>query len=250
MLVIVQSFSNDNLDVFQTRRLRFHHKFNPNNEKLHRIACLSNASVLWISQSKFDNFVFDLEIIINGYNILLFERNRNGGGIACSVRNDVSSTKEIFFPQEVETIFIEIFLSKTKPLAVGVIFCPLSQISFSKTLPEISDTIKKETYTLSIFTINVYLNNKYIFAKCWTTVSSIISKHIFRYQGFCNFFSLKRLISCPGRISYSISTIIYHTLASYSVNVCQKGIINITTADYQPIFGTRKTLRNKTESHK
>ena len=42
----------------------------------------------------------------------------------------------------------------------------------------------------------------------------------------------------------------YHTLASYSDNVCQKGIINITTSDYQPIFGSRKTLRNKTESHK
>ena len=97
MLVIVQSLSNDNLDVFQGRRFCFHHKLNPKNEKLQRIACLSNPSVLWISQSKFGNFVVDLEIIINGYNILLFERNRNGGGIACSVRNDVSSTEEIFF---------------------------------------------------------------------------------------------------------------------------------------------------------
>ena len=119
---------------------------NPNNEKLHRIAYLSNGSVLGISQSKFGNFVFDLEIIINGYNILLFERNRKGGGIACSVRNDVSSTKEIFFAHEIETIFIEIVLSKTKPLAVGVIYCPPSQTRFLETLTEIFnkfDTIKK-----------------------------------------------------------------------------------------------------------
>ena len=152
MLLIVQSLSNDKLDVFEARRLRFHHKLNPNNEKLHRIACLSNASVLWISQSKFENFVFDLGIIINGYNILLFERNRNGGGIACSVRNDVSSTKEIFFSHEVETIFIEIFLSKTKTLAVGVIFCPPSQTSFLKTLTEFLIPSKKKPIHLIILT--------------------------------------------------------------------------------------------------
>ena len=62
------------------------------------------------------------------------------------MRNDVSSTKEIFFAHEIETIFIEIVLSKTKPLAVGVIYCRPSQTRFLETLTEIFnkfDTIKK-----------------------------------------------------------------------------------------------------------
>ena len=89
------------------------------------------------------------------------------------MRNDVSSTKEIFFAHEIETIFIEIVLSKTKPLAVCVIYCPPSQTRRKFLINLIPS--KKETYTLGDFNINLYLNNKYIFGKYWTPVSSIIS---------------------------------------------------------------------------
>ena len=48
-----------------------------------------------------------------------------------------------------------------------------------------------------------------------------------KYQGFCNFFSLKQLTSCPTRISCSSSTINDNILASYPDRVSQKGIIDI-----------------------
>ena len=62
-------------------------------EELRRIACQSNAPVIRISESKLDNSIFDLEIEIDGYNILRFGRNRHGGGVACYVRNNLSFTK-------------------------------------------------------------------------------------------------------------------------------------------------------------
>ena len=67
----------------------------PKIEEFHRIACQSNAAVIGISESKLDNSIFNSEIEIYGYNILRFDRNRHGGGVACDVRNDISSQKEI-----------------------------------------------------------------------------------------------------------------------------------------------------------
>ena len=61
---------------------------------------------------------------------------------------------------------------------------------------------------------------------------------------FCNFFSLKQLISSRTRIICSSSTIIDHILASYPDRVSQRGIIDIRISDHQLIFCTR------TGSHK
>ena len=78
------------------------------------------------------------------------------------------------------------------------------------------------------------------------TVSNTIPYNVQRYQEFCNFFSLKQLISCPGHISW---TIIDHILASYQDRVSQKGINDIGISEHQ-LFFTRKTLKTKTGSHK
>ena len=112
------------------------------------------------------------------------------------------------------------------------------------------DTINKKIYILGDFNLNLYLNNKYVFEKCPTTVSNTTPYKVWKYQEFCNFFSLKQLISCPARINCSSSTIIDYILASYPDRVSQKGIIDIGISDHQPIFCTRKTLKTKTGSHK
>ena len=163
----------------------------PKAEKLCCIACLSNAAVIRISESKLDNSIFNSEIKIDGYNILRFDRARHGEGIACYLRNYVSFMKRNYFPHDIETIFIEISLPKTKPMAVGIVYRPPSQTSLLENMNEHFyklDTINKETYILGDFNINLYLNNKYVFEKCLNTVSNTIPYNVWKYQEFCNFF--------------------------------------------------------------
>ena len=121
-----QTSDNNELNVFKARGFHFIH-ININSlftkiEELCRIAGQSNAAAIGISESKLDNSIFDLEIEIDGYNILHFNRNRQGGWVACYVRNDLSFTKRNYFPHDTETIFIEIFLPKTKPKTVGIVY--------------------------------------------------------------------------------------------------------------------------------
>ena len=162
-------------------------------------------------------------------------------------------TKRNCFPRDIETIFIEIFLPKTKPMTVGIAYWPPSQTSFLETMNEYFyklDTINKEAFILGYFNINLYLNNQYVFEKCSTMFSNTISYDGRNYQEFCNVFNLKQLVSCPTRITCSSSTIIDHNLASYPNRVSQKGIVDIGISDHQLIFCTRKTLKTKTPCHK
>ena len=94
----------------------------------------------------------------------------------CYVRNDLSFTNRNYFPHDSETIFIEIFLHKTKPMTVYSLSTTL-QTTFFETMNEHFyklETINKETYILDDFYINLHLNNKYVFKKCSTTVSNTI----------------------------------------------------------------------------
>ena len=137
---INQTSGNNEWDVFKARGLHFIHiginSLLSKIEELRRIACLSNAAVIGISESKLDIFIFDLEVEIDGYNILHFDRNRHGGGVACYVRNYLSFTKRNYFPHDIETNFIEIFLPKTKPMTVGIVYRPPSQTRFLETMNE------------------------------------------------------------------------------------------------------------------
>ena len=101
-----------------------------------------------------------MEIEIDSYNTLRFDRNRHTEGVACYVRNDLSFTKRNYFPHDIQTIFIEIFLPKTKPMTVGIVYRPPSQTNFLVAMNEHFyklDTINKETFILGDFNINLYL---------------------------------------------------------------------------------------------
>ena len=71
------------------------------------------------------------------------------------------------------------------------------------------------------------------------------------YHEISTFFlsGLKQSIKVPTRITYSSSTIIDHTLASYPERVTQRGVIDIGLSD-QLIYCTRKAPRIKRASHK
>ena len=53
----------------------------PKIDELRYIAKLSNAAVKGIAESELDNCILDSEIQIDNYQILRFDRNRNGGGL-------------------------------------------------------------------------------------------------------------------------------------------------------------------------
>ena len=125
------------------------------------MAWLSIVAVVGISESKLDKSITNSEILIDNYDLLRCDQNRNGGSVACYFRNDFSYTKKSVFPIDIENVFFEIHLPKTKSITVGTAYRPPNQINFIKTLSEHFvklDMTNKETYSLGDFTVNLYHN--------------------------------------------------------------------------------------------
>ena len=68
----------------------------------------------------------------------------------CYIRSDISYFQKQYFTEEIENIFFEILLPKTKPIVVRIIYRSPSQNNFlkirNKSFPSI-DTDAKKTYS-------------------------------------------------------------------------------------------------------
>ena len=107
-------------DIFKIKGLHHLHlnvnSLLPKIDELRYIAKLSNTAVMGITESKLDNCILDSEIQIENYQMFHCDGNRKGGEVASYVINDLSYIEKYFFPEEIENIFFEILLLKTKPI--------------------------------------------------------------------------------------------------------------------------------------
>ena len=114
--------------------------------------------------TKLDDSVLTSEIQISKYHLFRWDRNRNGGGVACYIRNDLNYDVRSRLPK----VIIELLSSITKTVAVGTIYCPPNQTNFmdifNKNLFKV-DTNNVGMYILGDFNINLWWNNHYIFQK-------------------------------------------------------------------------------------
>ena len=196
----------------------------PKFNEIRYLAARTNDAVITISGSKLDETVLQPEIQISNYELLRWDRNRNVGGAACCIRSDIGYLQKHFFPKEIENIFIEVLLPKTKPIIVGIIYRPPNQSNLEIINANFDklDTSTKESYILGDFNINMYHNNKYIVRDDNRNSSKFLSRNIKNYHQFCTMHGLKQLMKSPTRVTCSKSTLIDHILASLFSAVSQK----------------------------
>lgn len=141
---------------------------------------------------------------------------------------------------ELESIFIDILLPKTKPIFLGEVYRPPKQTNFYDIL---------ESVLLSCSSFNTHesivlgdFNTKFHkFAKNCQLLNSL--------KPLCSLFSLTHLIHAHTRISLETSSIIDLILVSDSHNMSQSGAINCCISDHQMIFCTRKVSRQSVGKH-
>ena len=134
-------------------------------DELQEIARKTRATVIGITESKLDGSVLDGEINIDGYKLVRSDRNRHGGGVACYIRNDISFSVRGDFSSEIENIFLDILLPKTKPILIGILYRPPDQSKFLDNLStSISQTCsfnEEEVYILGDLNINLINSQKH-----------------------------------------------------------------------------------------
>ena len=150
---------------FMQRGLHFLHlninSLLPKIDEVRLIANKTNAAVIGIPEGKLDKSVLDGEVGIDGYEIKRCDRDRHGGGVACYIRKGLVFNPRENFSTDIENIFFDIQLPKSKPILVGVVYRPPTASRFlDKLTLAISKTNNfdnKEVYILG--DLNINLNN-------------------------------------------------------------------------------------------
>ena len=61
---------------------------------------------------------------VDGYNFVRKDRNQDGGGVGIYIRKGINFDVRDINDANLETLFIDILLNKTKPFVVGVCYRP------------------------------------------------------------------------------------------------------------------------------
>ena len=201
-------------------------------DELREIARKTRATVIGITESKLDGSVLDGEINIDGYELVRSDWNRHGGGVACCIRSDISFNVRGDFSSEIENIFFDILLPKTKPILIGILYRPPEQSKFLDNLStSISQTCsfnEQEVYILGDLNINLINSQKHT------------PNGIKRYKEFCSLHGIEQLLTLPTRITKNSSSLLDHVLTNSADRISQFGIVNVGLSDHQLIYCTRK----------
>ena len=243
LLLMAGDIESNPGEIFQNLRKRGMHFTHlninsvlPKIDELRLIASETNCAVISISETKLDETVQDEEISVQGYNLIRKDRCRNGGGVACYIRNDIHFNIREELTDEMESIFFDILLPKSKPILIGVIYRPPNQLNF---LNNFSHKLN------SIF--NIKIQEMYILGDINIDKKSPLAK---LYNEICCLHGLKQLITSPTRITNNTSTTLDHILTNSKEKVSDSGVIDVSLSDHQMIFFTRKSTKQKFYKHK
>ena len=234
------------METFSNRGLHLIHlninSLLPKFDKLRYIAERTKAAVIGILESELDSNVLDPEIYIENYEILRFNRNRQGRGLACYIRSGISYKLNSFLPHEIRNITFDILMPHTKTITTGIIYRPPSQSKFldvfKENLPKLN-TSYRQIYFLGKNNTNLFEKGKYVFDKSSSNKKNLDSLTK-KYHKYCTLFGLKQLTKCPILITCSNSAILHHVLATFPDRVSQSGVIDVGISDHQLIYCTRK----------
>lgn len=160
--------------------------------------------------------------------------SRNGGGVCAYIRNDISFTLADYLSvDDLESVWLELLLPKTKPIVIGTCYRPPKQNNFLEFFDTAFKLIRPECEVIILGDFNICMKNKI----------SVLFKN---YCNILNMFSLKQLIAEPTRITASSSSLIDHILCNNEDKVSQSGVIKVGISDHFLTFCTRKTTKENT----
>lgn len=136
--------------------------------------------------------------------------------------------------QDAESVWIELYLPKTKPVLVGVCYRPLDNLGFYTFLETSCSKCKDfgidECVLLGDYSTDYQQVN----------LKSSCSKDL---KLFLHMFDLQQLITTPTRITTTSSTILDLIIVSDCRKISQSGVLDISLSDHQAICCTRKAQK-------
>lgn len=213
-----------------------------------------------VGQMTTENFSFDiigltevftinsmLKYELDGYHDLQYKtRNSNGGGVGLYIKDNlnykVRDDLSVFIPHVIETLFVEICLSKSKSLIAGIVYrpntLPKADIDiFISSISDILDIINRENKMLLLSgDFNIDLLQYDTHGKTRTFIDNCFAS------------GALPIITKPTRITSHSATLIDHVYCNLPISKVKSGIIITDIADHFGTFAILDINQNKLKS--
>ena len=187
--------------------------------------------VLAINVTKIESSITSGLIRVDGYNLERNDRNKNGGGVALYIQNNINYVvRDDLVPNNLEIIAIEISKPKAKPFIVSTWYRPPNSSAdlfrdFENFLRKI-DSEGKES--ILVGDINCDLSS--------APEEPLVSTIQFLYD----IYQYSQLIRHKTRVSKRSATLIDHFITNKAQEITASGVIPITISDHYLVYGIRK----------
>lgn len=136
-------FTEEQISVFASNGLHCFHlnirSLLPKITEVRELARKIKASILCLSETWLDFYITDSEVEIENFVIIRKDRNRQGGGVCIFVKSDIDfNIRQDLVNVNLEAVWIDILLPKSKPILCGVVYRPPNQNDFIQTLEYVS----------------------------------------------------------------------------------------------------------------
>ena len=181
---------------------------------------------------RLDETILSNELEVDGYNLVRLDRSRRSGGDACYIKILIAYGYKDSFCSNTKSIFVDIFLPKSKPILLDTLYKPPDKSEFVKYINNVFTETgvldKQECYLLGDLNINLILDEKEIFSnKSYISNSQNLPPLTKSYLDFCFSFSLEQLISRSTRVTGKTATLIDHVLTNSSQKLSQCDVIEL-----------------------
>ena len=104
-----------------------------------------------MTETWLNSTVMDSEIKLDNYVLSRGDRNRNGGGVCAYVRADIAFKLRLDLTcDNLESVWIELLLPKTKPILAGVVYRPPHQMNFYDLLENVISSCDRFFFILNL----------------------------------------------------------------------------------------------------
>ena len=237
-----EGIPDDQFDCFKRKGLHFLHincrSLISKLDQLKLLAQKTKAAIICVSETWLDSSVTDTEINTPGYLVTCRDRNREGGGVCIYVREDLAfNPRNDLNDSELESVWIELCLPKTKPILIGCAYRPPKKTNFFDILENNISNCHRfsdiECYLFGDFNINLLRNSKYF-------LPQVISN-------FCRLFDLQQIVRDVTRLCSS--SLLDHIFVSDPEKVAQSGVIDYGISDHSVTYCTRKIVKGLIKKH-
>ena len=228
-----EPFKNKGLHIIHINSRSVIHKI----EEIKILSYKVKAAVICVTETWLDESVTNSEIEIKGYQVIRKDRNRSGGGVCMYINTNLAfNQRNDLETDELEALWCEILLPKTKPIVVGCCYRPPKQNKFLERMEENISKLCYDSETIILGDMNICFHSK--------------TGHMYnKYINILRMYGMEQVISETTRETSKSATILDHIICNKKEKISQYGVMPIGISDHYITYCTRKIVRECINSH-